>query len=293
MLKESLFNKGTPDINFAESPHSGPPLVLLHGIPGRWQEFLPIMPTLSLLWHTYALDFRGQGKMGRAPGQYHSKYYGVDVEQFQRQQLDEPAPLFGMSGGGSVALAVGAKCPKLVKAIIVGDPPIDMDELVVWMTSEGFKYWFSTLRELARLGLSIEELSRRIADIPVQVPRQDARIRYGDSPGVDSIRIQRLAITLSKMDPGVLEYHAEGRANEFLEGFNLDQILAQISCPVLLLQGNPSLGGMITDEVVKHVQSILPNTMHVFIETAGHNLGMDSWEVAPLIRAVTSFLESL
>ena len=293
MLEESSFNTGTADINFAEGPPSGPPLVLLHGLPGRWQGFLPIMPTLSLLWHTYALDFRGQGKSGRVPGHYLSKYYVIDVEEFLRQQLDEPAILFGLSAGGAVALAVAAKCPELVRAIVVGDPPIDVDELVAWMTSEGFKYWFSTLRELAGLDLSVAELSRRIADIPVQSPGQDGRIRYGDSPGVDAIQIQRLAITLSQMDPGVLEYHAEGRAREFLEGFDLDQILGRITCPVLLLQGNPSLGGMITDEVVKHVQSILPNAMHVLIETAGHGLGMDTWEVAPLIRAVTSFLESL
>jgi pimeloyl-ACP methyl ester carboxylesterase len=168
-----------------------------------------------------------------------------------------------------------------------------MDELVAWMTSEGFKYWFSALRELAGLGLSIGELCRRIADILVQAPEQDAPIRYGDSPDVDTIQIQQLATTLSHMDPGVLEYHAEGRAREFLEGFDSDQILGRITCPTLLLQGNPSLGGMMSNDVVKHVQSILPNAMHVLIETAGHGLGMDTWEIAPLIRAVTSFLESL
>lgn len=59
MLKESSFNTGTVDINYAEGSPSGPPLVLLHGLPGRWQEFLPIIPNLSLFWHTYALDFRG------------------------------------------------------------------------------------------------------------------------------------------------------------------------------------------------------------------------------------------
>ena len=293
MLKESSLDIGTTQINFAQGPHSGPPLVLLHGLPGHWQEFLPIMPTLSLLWHTYALDFRGQGKSGRVPGQYLSKYYGDDVEHLLRQQFDEPAILFGMSGGGAVALAVAARCPELVRAVVVGDPPIDVDELIAWMTSEGFRYWFSALRELAGLDLSIAELSRQIADIPVRVPGQEARIRYGDSPGVDAIDIQQLAITLSHMDPGVLEYHAEGRASEFLEGFDLDQIPACITCPVRLLQGNPSLGGMMTDEVVQHVLSILPHTTHVFIETAGHGLGLDTWEVSPLLRAVTSFLESL
>ena len=95
------------------------------------------------------------------------------------------------------------------------------------------------------------------------------------------------------MDPGVLEYHAEGRAREFLEGFDLDKVLERITSPVLLLQGNPLLGGMMTNEAVKHVQSILPNAMHVLIETAGHDLGLDTWEVSPLLRAVTSFLGSL
>jgi len=293
MLIERSFNTGTTKINFAECPHSGPPVVLLHGLPGRWQEFLPIMPTMSLQWHTYALDFRGQGKSGRVPGQYLSKYYVADVENFLQQQLDEPAILFGLSAGGLVALSVAAQCPELVRAIVVGDSPIDMDILVGWMTSEGFQHYFFALRELAGLDHSIVELTRQIADIPIQVPGQDTRIRYGDSPGVDAIQIQQLAITLSHMDPGVLEYHSGGRAREFLEGFDLDQILARITCPVLLLQGNPSLGGMMTNEVVKHVQSILPNAMHVLLETADHGLGMDTWEVAPLIRAVTSFLESL
>jgi pimeloyl-ACP methyl ester carboxylesterase len=293
MLKEKSFNTGTTEINFAEGPHSGSPLVLLHGLPGRWQEFLPIMPTMSLLWHTYALDFRGQGKSGRVPGQYLSKYYIADVEKFLQQQLDEPAILFGESAGGMVALGVAAQRPELVRAIVVGDSPIDMDVLVGWMTSEGFQHYFSALRELAGLDHSIVELTRQIADIPIQIPGQDTRIRYGDSPGVDAIQIQQLAITLSHMDPGVLEYHAEGRAREFLEGFDLDKVLERITSPVLLLQGNPSLGGMMTNEAVKHVQTIVPNAMHVLIETAGHDLGLDTWEVSPLLRAVTSFLGSL
>jgi pimeloyl-ACP methyl ester carboxylesterase len=293
MLRESSFHTGTAVINFAEGPPLGPPLVLLHGLPGRWQEFLPILPTLSLQWHTYALDFRGQGKSGRVPGQYLSKYYAADVEEFLRQRLDEPAILFGLSAGGAVALGVAAKCPALVRGIVVGDSPLDMDILVAWMTSEGFKHWFSALRELAGMDLAIAELASQIANIPVQVPGQAASVRYGESPGMDAIDIQQLAITLHHMDPGVLEYHAEGRARDFLEGFDLDAILARITCPVLLVQGNPALGGMLTHEAVKHIQSIVPNAMHVFIESAGHGLGMDTWQPSALIRAVTSFLEAV
>jgi len=292
MLKENSFNTGIVEINYAEGPQSGPPLVLLHGYPGRWQEFLPILPALCLQWHTYALDFRGQGKSGRAPGQYQFKVNAFDVEQFLRQNFNEAAILFGLSAGGATTLAVAAECPELVRAIILGDAPIDLEATLPWMTSEGFKSWFSALRRLSGLNLSITELSTRIADIPVRVRGQNAPIRFGDSPAIDAIQIQQLAITLSHLDPGVLQYHAEGRAMEFLEGYDLDALLSRISCPVLLLQANNSLGGMMTDRVIRHVQSILPKALHVLINK-DHGLGMDTWEVAPLLRAVVSFLESV
>ena len=54
----------------------------------------------------------GNGPIGSV-----SKFYIVDVEEFLRQQLDEPAILFGLSSGGAVALAVAgaAKIKKETK----------------------------------------------------------------------------------------------------------------------------------------------------------------------------------
>jgi pimeloyl-ACP methyl ester carboxylesterase len=292
MFKERSFNTGKAEINFAEGPPSGPSLVLLPGLPSRWQEFLPILPAMAMQYHVYALDYRGQGKSGWTPGQYQSKYYVADVVKFLQQQLAEPAILFGESAGGLIALGAGAQCPELVRAIIVGDSPIDMDRLGEWMTSEGFMYYFSALRALSRLDLPIADLIIQIADIPFKVPGQKDPLRFGDRPDIDVVNIQQLALTLNQMDPGVLEYHAEGRATEFIEGFDLDKSLESITSPVLLLQANPSLGGMMTDEAVEHVRSILPNVVHLYIEAAGHDLGLETWEVSPLIRAVTSFLGS-
>jgi len=126
MLAEKIFNTGIVDINYAEGPKSGFPLVLLHGLPGRWQELLAIIPNLALQWQIYALDSRGQGKSGRLPGHYRPNHYVSDVEQFIQQKLDEPAIVFGHSAGGIAALSIAAKRPELVRAIVVGDSPIDM-----------------------------------------------------------------------------------------------------------------------------------------------------------------------
>ncbi len=292
MLTERKIKLGAAKINVAEGPKSGAPLVLLHGLPGRWQELMPIMPWLTLQWHVHALDFRGQGNSGRVPGQYLSKYYAVDLAHFLQEGLDEPAFLFGLSAGGMVALSAAAQLPEWVRGVIVGDFPIDLDALIGWMTSEGFKRQFSAMQRIAGIeDRSFQEIEREIGDIPVQIPGQGT-IRYGNSPGVDAVHIQQMAITLSQMDPGVLEYHATGRAVEFMDGFDLDQILENIACPVLLLQGNPTLGGMMTNQVINHVKSKFPGVGHEYLEAYGHGLGLDTWDVGPLLRSMTSFLYS-
>ncbi len=293
MIEERKFNAGSVELNYAEGPPSGPPLVLLHGLPGRWQEFSAVIPILLLKWHIYALDWRGQGKSGRVQGGYRAKFYIEDVVDFLQKEFDEPAALFGMSAGGLAALGAVEKVPELVRSVIIGDSPIDIQLLINWMMSEEFLYFFSALRYLVEEELSIEELERQIADIPVKVPGEDTNIRYGDRPDINANHIQQLAATLSDLDPGVLEYHAEGRAREFFEGFDLDRILEGIRCPVLLLQGNLSLGGMLTDEAVEHLRSIIPNVRHVYFENAGHDLGLETGETAPLLEAITNFLESL
>ena len=293
MLQEKKVNLDSVVLNYVEGPPSGPPVLLLHGIPDRWQEFLPIIPALCLRWKLYALDFRGHGKSGRVPGGYHSRFYGQDVVDFLKKNVCKPAIVFGMSAGGLVALDVAARAPERVSALVLGDSPIDMDWLVAWMTSAEFRALFSAFRALAASKLSISEIASELAQLPISVPGDREAIRYGDQPGVDAVSLRQLAITLYQLDPGVLEYHAEARAKEYLEGFDLREMLARITCPVLLLQGDPSHGGMMTSASVEYALSRLANGSHVLIEGHGHDLGLDSWEPGPVLRAVSTFLESL
>jgi pimeloyl-ACP methyl ester carboxylesterase len=280
-------------INYAEAPSPGPALILLHGFPGRWQEFLPIMPELAFRNHLYALDLRGQGKSGRTPGEYHSKLYGKDILSFLGYEFEEPVILFGMSAGGLVALDVAAQAPDKVSAVIVGDSPIDIGLLKTWMKSEQFTDFYSALRNLAGSGKPLEQISNDLAEIQVNIPGEQEPVRYGDQPGVNALELRQFAKTLSMLDPGVLDYHAEGRADEFFAGFDLDEMLPNITCPVLLAQGNPNLGGMMTDESVDYVLAELPDATHVLIEGAGHDLILNTWKERSLLRAIFTFLDTL
>lgn len=99
MFKEQTFDSGVVKINYAEGLPSGLPLVLLHGGGDRWQEFLPIIPSLAARWHLYALDLRGHGRSGRVPGQYRPERYAADVIVFLEYQT-EPAIVLGHSLDG-------------------------------------------------------------------------------------------------------------------------------------------------------------------------------------------------
>ena len=62
---------------------------------------------------------------------------------------------------------------------------------------------------------------------------------------------------------------------------------------MLLLQADPSQGGMLTDKDVKHTLSLLSNGVYTHLEGKDHNLGLSIWDVAPLLRAISSFLKSI
>ena len=273
MLVEKTFKSGEVEINYAEEPNTGPPLVLLHGFPDRWQIFLSIMPHLALLYHVFALDSRGQGKSGRAPGHYLSKDYFSDVVAFLECRITEPAVLFGHSAGALTALYAASQVPEKVRVVIVGDMTFSMEHLVNLEKNEQRVKRWAWQRSLA--GLSVEEI---IPKIKGSIPPHQLMFK---------------AKTLSQLDPGVLEFHAEGRINEFLRDINMDAILRKISCPVLLIQANPSKGALMSSSDVELALSLNPNAYHVSIEETGHNLGLDTWEVVPLLRIIISFLESL
>lgn len=293
MLKEGTFDADGVMINFAEGPPSGPPLVLLHGGGDRWQHFLPIIPNLVMRWHIYALDLRGHGKSGRVPGQYRPEHYVGDIVAFLESQLAERVILFGHSLGGWIALMVAAELMDKLQALILGDPPLCMERFLAIEGSEERVELWGAMRGLAGSGLSVLELASELADMPVSVPGQDTPMRYGDLPGTDAAHLRGWAKALSQVDPDVAQYHAEGRLDEYVRKVDLDSALQRVTCPVLLLQGDPSQGGVVSDSDAEYALSLLPDGLHVQLEGTGHDLGLGAWQVAPLLRAVMDFLESL
>ena len=96
------------------------------------------------------------------------------------------------------------------------------------------------------------------------------------------IALRSLAKSLDQLDPDVMAVFRDGR---MLSGYEPDELLPRISCPVLLIQGDPARGALMSDNDVKGAMRLLPDARHIFMPGIGHALhAEDAGKVADEIR---------
>jgi pimeloyl-ACP methyl ester carboxylesterase len=284
MLSESFLQTAETRLNLA-TIGDGPPLVLVHGVTRAWQDFSTVIPALAARWRLVAPDLRGHGRSERKPGGYQVVDYVRDIVQLVDRFLDEPAILFGHSLGAMVALAVAAERPGRVRGVILEDPPFEtMGERIGQSALLGY---FQQLQKLVAAGLTVAELANALADVRMTPP--DATSpgpRLGDLRDAATIRLA--AACLAAADPEIFRPIV---AHEWLRGYSVEQLLRQVQSPVLLLQGDPALGGMLVDADVRLAQEILADCTHVRMANVGHQIHWQQTEAT--LRVVAGFVESL
>jgi pimeloyl-ACP methyl ester carboxylesterase len=273
MLTEKSFTTGSVPLNYAEGPASGAPLVMLHGVTTWWQTFLPVLPGFLIRYHTYALDLRGHGRSSWTPGAYSIRQDAEDVIALLREQVREPAILVGWSLGAIAALVAAAEAPDWVRAIVLEDPPLSA--LTADDSSQaGFYERFRKLRNMMKMNASTDEkLSVLAAIMP---------------PNSDAVAIRHRLKQLNQCDPEELTFIIERKK---FAPYRLETLLPRIACPVLLLQGNPDLGGALTDQDTSLAMPLLADCTHVYLEDAGHGIHIE--QPITFLRIVSDFLESL
>lgn len=277
MLEERSFDTGAITINYAASRGAGSPLVLLHGLMDRWQAFLPIIPWLATRFRLFAPDMRGHGRTGRASdGVYRLTDIVADTVALLEGVVGEPAVLIGDSAGAFPVVETAAGHPGLCRAAVVGDMPLDLQYLSGVVHSPESMALHAALRDLA--GLPTRTVLPRLAEL---------------RPGLDPPARLAIAESLRLLDPRALDCHAEGRFPDLIGEFDGDALLGRITAPTLLVQADPLCGGLTPDTYMPHALALLANGFGVRLDGIGHGLGLDTWQVTALLRALTPFLESL
>jgi pimeloyl-ACP methyl ester carboxylesterase len=111
-------------LNYAEGPHSGPPLLLIHGQTASWEDYAPVLPELSKDYHIFAVDCPGHGKSSKNPDEYSAVAIGTDLSWFIENVIGAPAVVSGHSSGGLLAAWIAANSPQDVRGLVLEDPPL-------------------------------------------------------------------------------------------------------------------------------------------------------------------------
>jgi pimeloyl-ACP methyl ester carboxylesterase len=211
-----------------------------------------------------------------------------DTAAFLREVVQEPSVIYGHSLGGEVAVKVAAEYPGLVGALIVADAPLSTDD---HPTEEpGHRAMNVLWHGLA--GRPVGEIVPALRAMPISVPGQAEPLPAREVMGEESPWFAYQAMNLHLLDPGMLAAVLEG-PDAMLEGYDPHVLLPRIVCPVLLLQADPTRGGLLRNEEIARGLRLLPRGSHVRLTGIGHELHGPPSQVPAVLEAITPFLESV
>lgn len=239
----------------------GPPVVLLHGWPQTWYEWLPVMTFMAGRYRLIAPDLRGLGDTSRPSSGYDKKTIAEDVWQLLNGVLGlEQFYLVGHDWGGPVAFALAAAHPDAVTRLAIVDVAIPGDGSA--NISQGGKRWHHAFHQTLELP---ETLISGREDIYLGWFYQNYGARkdaISDTAVAEYLRTYRQA--------GALHAGFEYYRNTPVDIANNEAILAKgkLPMPVLGLGGAESWGR--GTEVLESCQRIANNVRGGVIEGAGH-----------------------
>jgi pimeloyl-ACP methyl ester carboxylesterase len=205
-----------------------PNAVFLHGLS---RGALSVEPLLPAFGDTWALDHIGHGASDRAP-RYRVIDYAPPLIDWIAQNIQSPVVLYGHSLGSMLAPLIAAALPDRVKRIVMEDPPFTTMSTRLRET-DWFPY-FQSVAPLAGQWLSPDELGQ------IGYQGLDGRpVQYKDTRTPEMLA--RMAQFLGMLDPKVFD---EVLTGHWLDGYTWPGL----QHPTLILQADPSHGGMLRDE---------------------------------------------
>jgi pimeloyl-ACP methyl ester carboxylesterase len=231
---------------------SGPPLVFIPGIQGRWEWSRPALRALSA--HCRTVSYSLCGDFGS--GMRYDRTRGFDnyVRQldavFERARL-ERAALCGISYGGFVALRYAAARPGRVSAIVFASSP-----------APGWVPNAQQQRYLARPWLSAPSFvltspGRLVPEIVAAFDTWPARIRF---------LVEHAARALwYPMIPSVMAERLR-----LQQATDLAPDCCALTIPALVVSGEPHLDRVVPVAATKRYLELVPDARYVMLTRTGH-----------------------
>ena len=287
-VHEATVRLSDVELNYAEGPAGGEPFVLLHGGSARWQYGETLLEELADRWHVFAPDLRGHGRSGHVASGYRVRDYVDDIAEFLTSVVGEPAVLFGHSRGAQVAVMVAAEHTELVRALMVGDAPLSPD--LTATERPDHRAQNELWQKLA--GRPASEIEAALREMPILEAGETRPRPAREVMGDDSPWFAFQAEALHLLDPRTLTELLAG-PRELLVGYDPEVLLPAIECPVLLLQADPELGAVLTDDDVELGLRLIRHASHVRLDGVDHALHGRPDQTARVLDAIEPFLHQV
>ncbi|MEC9278450.1 MAG: alpha/beta hydrolase [Chloroflexota bacterium] len=273
MTPTSIFVKSNNiNLHLREWSTTGTPLLLIHGITSSGQTWSNIAPHFVEEYRVLAVDLRGHGQSSKPTAGYNwENDYGRDIFGLIETYLEEPPIIIGHSLGASVTAAVAVNLPRQVKAVILEDPPAFVDDDL-----ETLRERFATT--LDTKALPFEEKVKSFMEGALQGPPKTMPITR-EAAEYKSKNLEDMAdAVITELRKGGTTYKAES-------------VFPRISCPCLVMLGDPSLGGVVELKHRNRLNSILKTAKILELPDVGHGVHSDAEK--DFVRFSKDFIASL
>jgi pimeloyl-ACP methyl ester carboxylesterase len=254
---DHTINTGEVEIGYSVGPDNGPTLLLLHGVTSRRDGFVRVIKELVKNYRVITMDQRGHGYSGHTPGAYDREDHARDIRYVMENVCREPTIVWGHSMGGGNSIAMANDAPANFKALVLEDAAVFGKVRPQRSGGSPTVNLFSVHLDLIEQGLTAEQMAPRLLQASPNQPDYFAAWK---------------AECLLQMDADILRDVVNGTSR----GFNDPAaMLASIEVPVLLVQADPEVGGILPDD---YLASIVPasDTFNVVkIPGSGHNINRE------------------
>jgi len=228
-------------VHVQEWPRDAPPLVLLHGMSGDCQGWLPIVPALARRYHLYAPDLRGHGVSPKPETGYTLDTYVGDFLALLAALALPPVPVVAHSFGGAVVWLAARREPLRFTRLILEDTPLDA----------------------VPAALEFLRGSVVLSQQPVEAVLDHYRRRY---PEWTEEQVRERAEKFRQTSPAIFT----GILNEVEGVRSIGERLLPLDLPLLFVRGDAQYGGMVPLDAAERFMHRAPNGQLVNLAGVGH-----------------------
>ena len=269
---DSSIHANEISLHYYRTGGNKPPIVLLHGFTDSGLCWPRIARVLEQEYDVIMVDARAHGLSESPTTGFSTQLQADDIVAFiQTLHLNRPF-LLGHSMGAATAAIVAAQQPDLVRAILLEDPP-----WTAQVSSSSGKGEENQLQEP-----SAHPWYKWLTELKAQTREERIKIASIQNPTWAEEELGPWVDAKEQFNLNALRYTVPSPSWR--------EIVPTITCPILLITGDPEKGAIITPEVALEASHLWKDGQAIRIAGAGHNIRREQF--ARYKDAVTTFLRN-